>query len=103
MAADSPRLTRVRRGLELVKFRAVDDSGAVDITYFNQSYIKDQIVKGESYVFYGKIEFNGGRRAMPGNWVDCIKNGETRFSSKELNSSLLMAELSEASSTISLS
>ena len=64
MAADSPRLTRVRRGLELVKFRAVDDSGAVDITYFNQSYIKDQIVKGESYVFYGKIEFNGGRRAM---------------------------------------
>ena len=35
--ADTPRLTRIRRGLDLVKFKAVDDSGIVDITYFNQS------------------------------------------------------------------
>ena len=30
--ADTPRLARIRRGMELVKFRAVDDSGSVDIT-----------------------------------------------------------------------
>lgn len=64
MAADAPQLTRIRWGLDLVKFRAVDDSGSVDITYFNQSYIRDQISKGESYVFYGKIELNGSRRTM---------------------------------------
>ena len=64
MAADAPRLTRVRRGLDLVKFRAVDDSGSVDITYFNQSYVKDQIKAGESYVFYGRIELSGSRRTM---------------------------------------
>ena len=64
MAADTPRLNRIRRGLDLVKFRAVDESGMVDITYFNQSYRKDSITKGESYVFYGKIEFNGSRRSM---------------------------------------
>jgi len=64
MAADEPRLTRIRRGLDLVKFRAVDDSGSVDITYFNQSYIKDQIKKGETYAFYGKIAFSGARRTM---------------------------------------
>ena len=38
MVAAPPRLNRVRRGMELVKLRAVDDSGAVDITYFNQTY-----------------------------------------------------------------
>ncbi len=64
MAADNPRLSRIRRGLDLVKFRAVDESGMVDITYFNQSYRKDSIVKGESCVFYGRIEFNGTRRCM---------------------------------------
>jgi ATP-dependent DNA helicase RecG len=64
MAAEEPRLTRIRRGLDLVKFRAVDDSGSVDITYFNQSYVKDQIKKGESYAFYGKIAFSGSRRTM---------------------------------------
>jgi len=64
IVADTPRLTRVRRGLDLVKFRVVDESASVDITYFNQSYVKDQFIKGETYNFYGKIEVKGARRAM---------------------------------------
>jgi ATP-dependent DNA helicase RecG len=64
MVADEPRLARVRRGLDMVKFRVVDDSGSVDITYFNQSYIKDNIKKGETYVFYGKVAAAGSRRTM---------------------------------------
>ena len=43
LVADTPRLVRVRRGMELVKFRAVDESGSVDITYFNQNYVKDYL------------------------------------------------------------
>ncbi len=62
--ADTPRLVRVRRGMELVKFRAVDNTGSVDITYFNQNYVKDTIQKGETYVFYGKIELRGSKRTM---------------------------------------
>jgi len=64
MVADTPRLTRIRRGLDLVKLRAVDDSGAVDITFFNQPYSKDNLHRGESYVFFGRIEFKSGRRAL---------------------------------------
>lgn len=64
MVADTPRLTRVRRGLDLVKLRAVDDSGVLDITYFNMPYARDNLHRGETYVFYGKIEANGPRRSM---------------------------------------
>ncbi len=64
MIADTPRLTRIRRGLDIVKLRAVDDSGAVDITFFNQAYAKDNIQRGESYIFFGRIEFKAGRRAL---------------------------------------
>lgn len=64
MVADTPRLTRIRRGLDLVKLRAVDDSGAVDITFFNQPYSKDNLHRGESYVFFGRIEFKSGRRSL---------------------------------------
>ena len=64
LVADTPRLARIRRGLDLVKFRAVDESGSMDITYFNQAYRKDNILKGESYVFFGKMEVNGFRRSM---------------------------------------
>lgn len=64
LVADTPRLSRIRRGLDIVRLRAVDDSGSVDISYFNQSYVKDSLVRGESYVFYGKMEINGHRRNM---------------------------------------
>ena len=64
MVADTPRLTRVRRGLDLVKLRAVDESAVLDITFFNQPYAKDNLERGESYVFFGKIEANGARRSM---------------------------------------
>ncbi len=62
--ADTPRLTRIRRGLELVRFHAVDDSGSVEISYFNQSYMKDHLHRGDSVNFYGKIEVSGTRRTM---------------------------------------
>ena len=64
MVADTPRLTRVRRGLDLVKLRAVDDSGVLDITYFNMPYAKDNLQRGESYIFYGRVEAVGTRRSM---------------------------------------
>ncbi len=64
MVADTPRLTRVRRGLDIVKLRAVDDSGALDVTYFNMPYAKDNLQRGETYVFFGKIETSGPRRGM---------------------------------------
>ena len=62
--ANTPQLTRVRRGLDLVRFQAVDESGEVNITYFNQSYLKDALHRGETYIFYGKIEIKGTRRSM---------------------------------------
>lgn len=64
MVANTPMLSRVRRGMDLVKLRAVDDTGTLDITYFNQSYIRDQLIKGETYTFYGKVSVSGTRRAM---------------------------------------
>ena len=64
LVANTPTLSRVRRGMQLVKFRAVDDSGSVEITYFNQTWIRNQIKAGESYIFYGKLSGTLTRRTM---------------------------------------
>ena len=34
MIAAAPTLSRIRQGLELVKLRAVDETGALDVTFF---------------------------------------------------------------------
>ncbi len=64
MVTDTPQLHRVRRGTELVRLVAVDDSGAITITYFNQKYIKNQLKRGETYCFYGKISGTPLQRIM---------------------------------------
>lgn len=64
MAASDPTGTYVRKGMELLKLRAVDESGAVDITWFNQSYLKNTLRKGETYIFYGRLSSMGHRRTM---------------------------------------
>lgn len=64
VVADEPRLARVRRGMELVKFKVVDESGIADITYFNQSWMKNNIHRGEEYIFFGKMEADGRHRSM---------------------------------------
>ena len=64
MVAAPPTLNRIRAGLELVKLRAVDETGTLDITFFNQTYRKDGFQAGETYTFFGKAEVAGRRRAM---------------------------------------
>ena len=64
MIVAEPTLSRVRRGMELVKLKAVDEGGTLDITYFNQSYIKNQLKPGECYIFYGRAAVEGARRSM---------------------------------------
>ena len=64
MVAAPPTLNRIRAGLELVKLRAVDETGALDVTFFNQAYRKDAFQAGETYTFFGKAEVSGRRRAM---------------------------------------
>ena len=64
MVAAPPTLSRIRKGLDLVKLRAVDATGVLDITYFNQAYLKDNLLPGETYLFYGRAEGTGPRKKM---------------------------------------
>ena len=76
MVAAEPTLRRVRRGMELVKLRAVDETGTLDVTFFNQTYRKSELHAGETYVFYGKAEGNLLRRSMVNPVVEREDRGE---------------------------
>ena len=64
MAAEHPRLSRVRKGLELVQLKVVDQTGALHLTFFNQGYVEKALRAGEEYIFYGAVEEQGRRRTM---------------------------------------
>ncbi len=77
LVAEAPRLSRIRKGLELVKVKAVDETAAMTVTFFNQTYVKDALRPGETYVFYGKIELMGRARQMTNPIFE--REGRARF------------------------
>ncbi len=62
--ATDVRNATIKRGMTLSKFRALDESASCEITFFNQPYIKDSIVKGGEYRFFGKVLCEGGKRLL---------------------------------------
>ena len=64
IVASGPRLSRIRKGLEILKLRVVDEGGSLNITYFNQGYLKNTFNTGESYIFYGKVSGKIGSPEM---------------------------------------
>ncbi|HAM03967.1 MAG TPA: DNA helicase RecG, partial [Megasphaera sp.] len=64
---------RPRRGMTILKVVLHDETGAVEMTWFNQSFKKKQFHTGMTVSAFGRIEWNYGRRQM--NTPD-VEDGE---------------------------
>ena len=64
MIANVPTSRRIPGGRTLVKVRAVDDTGVLDMAFFNQTYLETRLRPGDSFVFCGKVEGNLLRKQM---------------------------------------
>ncbi|MBQ4043719.1 MAG: ATP-dependent DNA helicase RecG [Clostridia bacterium] len=59
-----PSFRVIRRGMSVLKFRAFDDTGVCEITYFNQNYLRDTFHTGGEFRFFGKVSAEGKRLSM---------------------------------------
>ena len=59
-----PKVNRIRKGLTLVKCTIYDETGTLNVTYFNNPYAAAQLRVGQEYVFYGKVQGYGRGRTM---------------------------------------
>lgn len=62
--ATEPKSARIRGRMSMLKFRAYDDSGICEITFFNQEYLRSVFTPGLTFRFYGRLEKKGNRYAM---------------------------------------
>ncbi len=62
--ATEPRVQMIRRGMVLTKFRAFDDSGTAEVTFFNQPYLKSTFSPGDTFRFWGRVERVGKRFSL---------------------------------------
>ncbi|MBQ8690147.1 MAG: ATP-dependent DNA helicase RecG [Clostridia bacterium] len=48
----------IRRGLTISKFRAFDETGAVEVVFFNSPFVKEVFHTGSTFRFYGKLNLS---------------------------------------------
>lgn len=59
-----PRSARIRGRMTLLKFKAYDESGTCEITFFNQDYLKNRFLLGSTFRFWGKVQRSGKNYKM---------------------------------------
>lgn len=71
--AAEPKYRMIRRGMSVLKFRAFDETGTVEITYFNQNYLRDVFHTGGEFRFFGRIALEGRTLRMSSPiWEACL-------------------------------
>ncbi len=55
MVMNTPRTSHIRKGLDLTKVQVADHSGRLNLTFFNNRFVADQLQYGREYIFYGAV------------------------------------------------
>lgn len=71
---------RVRRNLLVSTMIVSDQTGALNVVWYNNKYVKGQFFTGDEYILYGKITRNRGKKEMVNPVFE--KKGSERFTGK---------------------
>lgn len=52
---NSPRISHIRKGLDLTRVQVADHSGRLNLVFFNRKFAAEQLQYGREYVFYGTL------------------------------------------------
>ena len=55
MVMNTPRTSHIRKGLDLTKVQVADHTGRLNLTFFNNRYVSEQLQYGREYIFYGAV------------------------------------------------
>ena len=64
ITASDANTRNIRKGFSVTKLRIIDESGGINVVFYNQKYTAGKLRAGEKYVFFGKIEENDGKKCM---------------------------------------
>ena len=93
-AYNDPQDRYVRRNMLITSMLAFDDSGMINIVWYNNKYVKNNLKAGEKYIFFGTVSKNKqGRLQMTAPVYE--KQGNEKYTGKIIPLYPLTANLSQ--------
>ena len=74
------RDVRVRKNMLISTMVVCDQTGALNVVWYNNRYVKGQFMTGDEYILYGKITKNRGKKEIINPVYE--KKGKERFTGK---------------------
>ncbi|MBO5945052.1 MAG: hypothetical protein J6Q69_00440, partial [Clostridia bacterium] len=74
--ASEVKSAQIRKGLTISKLKAFDDSGAVEVVFFNSPYVKDVFHVGSQFRFFGKLSLSKNKLQLTNPKYEPYIDGE---------------------------
>jgi len=55
MVMNTPKTAHIRKGLDITRVQVADTTGRLNLTFFNNKYVADQLQYGKEFIFYGAV------------------------------------------------
>ena len=55
MVMNTPRTNHIRKGLDITRVQIADHTARLNVTFFNNRYVTEQLQYGREYIFYGAV------------------------------------------------
>ena len=55
MVMNTPRTNHIRKGLDITKVQVADHTGRLNLTFFNNRFVSEQLQYGKEFIFYGAV------------------------------------------------
>jgi len=55
MVMNTPKTAHIRKGLDITRVQVADTTGRLNLTFFNNRYVSDQLQYGREFIFYGAV------------------------------------------------
>ncbi len=79
---EKPKLSRIKKRLTMIKAICKDSTGFITLTFFNQDFLMDKLIVGESYYVFGSVKIAYGKLE--------ITNPEIEFANKDWKAKRIM-------------
>ena len=56
MVMGTPRVSHIRKGLDITKVQVADHTARITLTFFNQKFAAEQLQYGKEFIFYGALQ-----------------------------------------------
>lgn len=71
---EKPVRVRLKKNMVIVKAIGKDETGFITLTFFNQGFLMDKLLEGESYYVYGTVKASCGKFEMTNPEIELCRN-----------------------------